>query len=409
MNRSILEKYARLAIKTGINIQPGQIVVINAPLDCAEFARIAAETAYREGAGDVVINWYDELFQKIRYLNAPDQVFDSFPEWRRMLYVDHAREGAAFLSIYADDPELMREVSPERLARANKAKNTALKEYYERIMSNRNSWSIIALPTMSWASRVFPEDAPDKAIEKLWDAIIKAVRLDAADPVAVWKDHLKSLKQRLDFLNGHRFRFLKFHNSLGTDLTIELPKEHLWTGGADYTPEGVEFIANMPTEEVFTLPLRTGVNGTAVASMPLSYNGRLIKDFSLTFKEGRIVDFKAGEGYDSLKTLIETDEGSRYLGEVALVPADSPIAKSNILFLNTLFDENASCHLAIGRAYPTNLRNGIQMSQEELDEAGVNDSIVHEDFMIGTPDMDITGILPDGGEIPVFRNGRFAF
>lgn len=409
MDRDILEKYARLAIKSGINVQKGQIVVINAPLECAEFARIAAETAYHEGAGDVVINWGDELFQKIRYMNAPDEVFDSFPEWRRMLFVDYAKAGAAFLSIYAEDPELMRDVIPDRLARANKAKNMALKEYYERTMSNMNSWAVISLPTVAWASRVFPGDPPQKAFNRLWEAIIKAVRLDADDPVASWKAHLKNLKKRLDFLNSRQFRFLKYRNSLGTDLTIELPKDHLWAGGADYTTEGVEFIANMPTEEVFTLPMRTGVNGTAVASLPLNYNGRLIRDFSLTFRDGRIVDFKAGEGYEALKNLIDTDDGSHYLGEVALVPEDSPIARSRILFLNTLFDENASCHLAIGRAYPTNLKDGTRMSQEELDEAGVNDSIVHEDFMIGTPDLDITGVLPNGEEIPVFRDGRYAF
>lgn len=409
MERNILEKYARLAVKTGINVQPGQTVVINAPLECAEFARLAAETAYREGAGDVVINWQDELFQKIRYMNAPDDVFDRFPEWRKMLYEGYAREGAAFLSIYAEDPELMKDVPPDRLARADKAKNQALREYSERIMSNRNSWSVISLPTAAWAARVFPEDSPKAAFDRLSEAIARTVRLDAEDPVAAWKDHLESLKKRLDFLNRYQFRFLKYHNSLGTDLTIELPKDHLWTGGSDYTTEGVEFIANMPTEEVFTLPLKTGVNGTAVASMPLNYNGRLIKDFSLTFRNGRIIDFRAGEGYDSLKNLIETDEGSHYLGEVSLVPVDSPIAKSGILFLNTLFDENASCHLAIGRAYSTNLKNGTRMSQKELDEAGANDSIVHEDFMIGTPDLDITGILPSGEEIPVFRNGQFAF
>lgn len=404
-----MEKYAFLAVKKGVNLQKGQVLVINAQVEYAPFVRIVAETAYREGAGDVEIVWDDELFRKIRYMNAPDEVFDSFPEWKKSLYLDYARKGAAFLSIYAEDPELMKEVAPDRLARTSKAKNTALKEYYDRIMSNRNSWSIVAFPTLSWASRVFPGDTPQEAFKKLSDAITKAVRLDMEDPMEAWNEHLQTIAGRVDFLNRQRFRYLRYRNPLGTDLTIELPKDHLWTGGADYTADGVVFVANMPTEEVFTLPKRDGVNGTAVASMPLSYNGQLIKDFSLTFRDGRIVDFKAREGYEALKNLIETDEGSHFLGEVALVPVDSPIAQSNILFLNTLFDENASCHLAIGQAYSTNLKNGTTMSQEELLEAGANDSLVHEDFMIGTPDLEITGVLENGDEIPVFRNGRFAF
>jgi len=409
MDRSIMEKYALLAVKAGINLQKGQTLVVNSPIECAPFARMIAEKAYREGAGDVVISWDDELFQKIRYMNAPDGIFDSFPDWKKAFYTDYARKGAAFLSIYSEDPELMKDVSPERIARASKAKNTALKEFYERIMSNRNSWSIVSFPTASWARRVFPADTPEKAYGKLSDAIVKAMRLDADDPLAAWKKHLKELADRLEFLNSHRFRYLRYHNSIGTDLTIELPEGHIWTGGSEFTEDGTEFIPNMPTEEVFTLPKRDGVNGTAVASMPLSYNGQLIKDFSIKLRDGKIVDFTAREGYEALKNLIETDEGSRYLGEVSLVPCDSPIAMSGILFLNTLFDENASCHLAIGRAYSTNLRNGTQMSRKELDEAGVNDSIVHEDFMIGTSDLDITGILESGEEIPVFRNGRFAF
>ena len=409
MDKNKLEKYARLVIKIGINLQKNQTLIISSPIECADFVRIASQIAYEEGARDVVINWKDELFQKIRYMHAPIEVFEEFPEWQKLFYNHYAQSGAAFLSVYAEDPELMMDVDPERIAKATRTRTTALIEYYERTMANRNVWSVISIPTVSWAKKVFPGMPPKDAVDKLWDAILQTVRVDTSDPVAAWKAHQKNLNKRLDFLNSNCFKSLRYKNALGTNLTISLPEGHIWTGGSDYTPEGHEFIANMPTEEVYTLPLKTGVNGTAVSSMPFNYNGRLIRNFSLKFEEGRIVDYHAEEGYEALKSIIETDSGSHFLGEVALVPVDSPISRSNLLFYNTLFDENASCHLAIGKAYPTNLKNGVNMSKEELDAAGVNDSIVHEDFMIGTEDLEITGTTISGQEIPIFKNGKFAF
>jgi aminopeptidase len=370
---------------------------------------MVARIAYEEGARDVVINWKDELFSKIRYLHAPDVVFGEFPQWQKEFYMSYANTGAAFLSIYAVDPELFKDVNPERIVTEQKTRNTALAEYRERLMSNRNVWCVMSIPTEAWACKVFPELSGQEAVERLWDEIFKAVRVYTDDPVAAWQKHKNELKQRLDFLNAKRFRFLHYRNSLGTDFRVELPGDHVWMGGSDFTPEGLEFIANMPTEEVFTLPLRTGIEGTVVSSMPLNYNGVLIDRFSLKFKEGSIIDFHAEKGYEALKGLVETDEGSRYLGEVALVPYDSPISNSKILFYNTLFDENASCHLAIGKAYPLNLKNGENMSKEELLKQGVNDSLVHEDFMIGTKDLEITGTTIAGDEIPVFINGNFAF
>lgn len=409
MDKTLLEKYARLVIKIGIHVKKGQTVVISSPIECAEFARTAAEIAWQEGARDVVIHWKDELFQKIRYTYASKDVFTEFPDWQRDFYNYYADRDAAFISIYAEDPELLKDVDPEKLSTASKARNTALKHYMDRIMGNRNTWSVVSIPTVSWAVKVFPYATPEEAVDKLWEAILKTVRVDAEDPVAAWKAHQSTLNRSLDFLNSNHFQYLKYKNALGTDLTIELPEKHIWSGGSDRTPDGHEFIANMPTEEVFTLPKKTGVNGRVVASMPLHYNGRLIRDFSFTFKDGRIVDYTAGENYDVLKSLIETDEGSHYLGEVALVPVDSPISVSRILFYNTLFDENASCHLAIGRAYPTCLQGGDSMSPQELEAAGLNESINHEDFMIGTEDLEITGITKTGEEIPVFQKGRFAY
>lgn len=408
-NTDFLRKYAALAVKVGVNIQKEQTLILNSPIECAPFARMISEIAFEEGARDVVINWNDELSSKIKYLKAPEEIFDIVPEWQKEFYTSYAREGAAFLSISASDPEIMKDVNPQRIARFQKSRRSALKEYSDRLMSNKNSWSIVSIPTEAWAKKVFPNVSTEEAIEKMWDAIFKIVRVDKEDPVSAWEEHKNNLEKNMKILNDYNFKYLYYKNSLGTDLKIELPKDHIWLGGADSTQDGVEFIANMPTEEVFTLPLKTGVNGTIVSSKPLNCNGNLVENFSLTFKDGKIIDLKAEKGYDSLKHLIETDEGSHYLGEVALVPHDSPISNSNIVFYNTLYDENASCHLAIGKAYPVCLKNSENMSEEELDLAGVNNSLVHDDFMIGTADLEITGITYDNKEIPVFKNGNWAF
>lgn len=409
MNSNTLKKYAELVVRQGINIQNDQILVINSPIECAEFTRIISEIAYKEGAKDVVVSWNDEVLSKIKYLNAPEKVFDEFPEWRKELFVSYAKEGAAFLSISASDPELMKDVDPNRLMKANKASSIALKDYRERLMSDKNVWCVISVPTKAWAKKVFEKETEDIAMKKLWDAIFNAVRADTEDPVAAWEEHKNNLKKSMDFLNENNFKYIRYKNSIGTDLEIELPENHLWLGGSSYTPENIEFIANIPTEEVFTLPKKTGVNGIVVSSKPLNYRGNLIEDFSITFKEGKILDFTAKKGYDTLKSLIDTDEGSKYLGEVALVPYNSPISNSNILFYNTLFDENASCHLAIGKAYPVCIKNGENMSEEELKGKGVNNSIEHVDFMIGTSDLNITGIKYNGDEVIIFENGNFKY
>ena len=409
MDTKMLEKYARLIVKTGVNIQKGQTMVITSPIECASFARMVAQFAYEEGARDVVLNWKDELLAKIRFMQAPEEVFEEFPEWQKEFYLSYVKQGAAFVSIAASDPELFKDVNPGRLVKVQKASNTALKEYRERIMSNKNSWCVVSIPTTAWAKKVFPKLSEEQAVEALWEAILKTVRVDTTDPVVAWEEHKRNLKKHAEFLNTHQFESLQYKNSLGTDLKIELPKNHVWLGGSEFTPEGLEFLANMPTEEVFTMPKKTGANGTVFSSKPLNYNGNLIDDFSLTFKEGKVVDFTAKQGYEILKGLVETDEGSHFLGEVALVPYNSPISNSNILYYNTLFDENASCHLAIGKAYPVCIKDGENMSNEELKALGVNDSLTHVDFMIGTKDLEIIGITAEGKEIAVFKNGDFAF
>lgn len=403
-----LDKYARLIVKTGVNLAENQLLVINAPIECADFARKIATAAYAVGARDVVVSWNDEQLAKIRFDLAPDEIFDEFPQWRKAMYVDYARQDAAFVSIAASDPELLRSVKPDRVARAQKASGLALKEYRERLMSNKNPWCVVSIPTKAWAMKVFPQDTPEAAIEKLWEAILQTVRVDGVgDPVQAWEKHQEMLETYKNFMNENRFRYLKYKNSLGTDLTVELPEGHVWASGADYTPKGRPFIANMPTEEVFSLPKRDGVNGKVVSSKPLHYNGNLIEHFTLTFKDGKVIAYSAEKGQEILQKLLEVDAGSAYLGEVALVPFDSPISNLNILFYNTLFDENASCHLALGKAYPTCIKGGDSMSEAELANAGVNDSLVHEDFMIGTADLEIVGITKGGKEVQVFKDGNF--
>lgn len=409
MNKLMLEKYARLIVKTGINLQKGQILVINAPVGCAGFAREIAEIAFREGAKDVVMNWRDDLFSRARFLLAPEEVFEEFPQWKKEFFVSYARQGAAFLTIEDDDPEVMKGVDTGRIMKDTRSRVEAVKEYRDRLMTNKNQWCVTAVPSEAWAKMVFPELNGEEAVERLWQEILKTVKADTENPVAAWEEHKSNLKRSLDFLNQSCFKELHYKNSAGTDLKVELPEGHLWLGGADYTPENLEFIANMPTEEVFTLPKKTGVNGKVVSTKPLSYNGNVIDGFSLTFKDGRIVDYMAEKGYEALKSIIETDEGAHYLGEVALVPFDSPISNSGILFYNTLFDENASCHLAIGKAYPKCIKDDDKLTKEELESLGVNESFTHVDFMIGSRDLEITGITADGTEVAVFRNGNFAY
>ncbi|OIK13663.1 aminopeptidase [Bacillus sp. MUM 13] len=403
-----LEKYAELAVKVGVNVQEGQTLVINTMLEGAELVREIVKKAYKAGARNVIVNWNDDIVGRTKYELAPDDVFSEYPEYRAKETIELAENGAAFLSVISSSPDLLKGIQSERIANFQKAAGTALKKYRQYMQSDKVSWSIVAVPSQAWADKVFPDDAAETRIHKLWDAIFKATRIDAENPVDAWKAHDSSLHEKVDYLNEKRYTKLHYR-APGTDLTIELPSKHLWVGAGSINEKGHEFMANMPTEEVFTVPLKTGVNGTVSSTKPLSYGGNIIDNFSVTFKDGRITEVKAEEGEEILKQLVETDEGSHYLGEVALVPFNSPISQSNILFYNTLFDENASNHLAIGSAYAFCIEGGKKMSQEELEENGLNESLTHVDFMIGSDQMDIDGIKEDGTSEPVFRNGDWAF
>lgn len=404
-----LKKYAELLIKTGLNVQKGQSVVISSPVDCADFARLCADEAYNAGCREVYMNWSDDQITRIKYLYGANEIFDNIPSWRADFYNSVSAEGAAWLSIYSEDPEAMSGVDPDRIRRSSIASGKAIKPYRDRQMLNFFPWCIASVPTPAWAKKVFPDVSEAEAMDKLWDAILNASRVfDDSDPVNEWEAHCNKLSERVHILNSYAFKQLEYKNSLGTDLTIQLPENHLWMGGSEKTQNGINFCANIPTEEVFCAPYKTGVNGTVYASKPLVINGNIVDNFSFRLENGKIVEVNAKTGLEVLKSAINVDEGSSYLGEVALVPYHSPISQSGLLFYNTLFDENASCHLAFGEGYPC-LKDGENMSREELSEHGINDSIMHEDFMIGTADLTITGITADGRRIPVFIDGDFAF
>ena len=403
-----LREYAALLARVGLNIQPGQTLVISSPVECAGFARLCASAAYDAGCREVVMNWRDDVLAREKFLRAESSVFDEVPLWRRHFYNDYAREGAAYLSIAAEDPENLLGVDPDRLVRSQRAGGKALEEFYRLQMSSGFPWCIASIPIPSWAKRVFPGLPEEEAMEKLWDAIFRTMRITGdGQSAARWAEHTEMLARRKARLNELRFRTLHYTNALGTDLTVELPQDHIWEAGDDVTQKGQAFIANMPTEEIFTAPLRHGVNGVVCAAMPLVHDGNIIDKFRFVVREGKIVEATAEKGEDVLRAAISVDEGAAYFGEVALVPYDSPISNLKLLFYNTLFDENAACHLAFGEAYPC-IEGGRDMSKEQLKEKGLNDSITHVDFMIGTKDLSIVGTTHDGREIPVFVEGNFA-
>lgn len=409
MNKSFLIKYASLAVNIGVNIQKDNILVISSPIETAEFARLITEEAYKSGAKDVIVHYGDQKLTKIKLENSSLETISNIPEWQAESYNYYARQEACFISISASDPDGLKGVPVEKIGASQKARTSALKEYFDNSMSNKCRWCVLSVPTLSWAKKVFPKVSDDEAMESLWDVIFKTVRVDTENPVNAWKKHNAYLEEKIKFMNNNNFKSVHLKSANGTDLNIELPEGHIWAGGSEGDVNGIPFNANIPTEEVFTLPKKTGVNGIVYSSKPLSYGGNLIDNFSITFKDGKAIDFTAETGYDVLKQMLESDEGAKYLGEVAFVPYNSPISNSKLIFFNTLFDENAACHLAFGRAYESCVKNADKYSEEELEKIGVNNSVIHVDFMIGTSDLEITGINKNGEAIQIFSNGNWAF
>jgi aminopeptidase len=402
-----LDRLAEVAIKVGLQLQPGQDLFLTAPVSALPLVRRIAEHAYKAGAGLVTPMLSDEEITLARYRNASDASFDRAASW---LYEGIGKafdNNTARLAIVGDNPMLLAGEDPAKVARASKANSMAYQPALEKIAGFDINWNIVAYPGPSWAKLVFPDDAEDVAVTKLADAIFAASRVDRTDAVDAWARHNAALQSRTAWLNGQRFSALHFTGP-GTDLTVGLADSHEWQGGSSTAKNGITCNPNIPTEEVFTTPHARRVSGHVSSTKPLSYQGTLIDDIAVRFEEGRIVEAKASKGEEVLNKVLDTDEGARRLGEVALVPHSSPISKSGLLFYNTLFDENAACHIALGQCYSKCFLDGGKLTPEQIAAQGGNKSFIHIDWMIGSDKIDIDGVLADGRRVPVFRQGEWA-
>ncbi|MFV0255798.1 MAG: aminopeptidase [Erysipelotrichaceae bacterium] len=411
MNKKIevlLKKYAKLAIQTGVNIQKGQRLLVNCPVELAYFAREISKVAYETGAKEVKVEYSDEQLTLDNYLFMSEDDLKEYPQWKKLKQEYLIDKNYAFLSIHAATPGLLKDIDPNKLQSVAVALSKHNKKLQEYIMGNNTQWSIVSLPTEAWALKVFPELKSQEAMEKLLEAILHTARVDEkTDPIENWSQHNNEMTAHNKILNDFNFEYLTFKNKLGTDLKVYLADNHNWAGGCEKTTKGVVFNPNIPTEENFCMPYKTKVYGKVVATKPLNYQGRLIEDFYLEFDEGKVIKYHAAKELQALKNLIEFDEGSCYLGEVALISYDSPINDTGILFYNTLFDENASCHLALGNAYPMNIKGGTTMAEDDLKKLGYNSSMAHVDFMFGSRDMVIKGYDHNGKEVVIFNDGNF--
>ena len=410
MDKNILKNFGEMAVRSGVNIQPGQTLIINAPIEAAELVRYCAGAAYDAGAAEVVVKYSDEKLSRIKMDRTSLEVLCDVKPWIQNSYLEYieSRGGAAVLSIIGGDPKIYEGLDMDKINKAQIASGKALARYREYTMASRIQWCIIAYPSVGWAKQVFPDMDEDRAVEALAEKIFKVSRAEG-DRVQNWRDFSKQRSVRRDKINDMHLTQLHFESGNGTDLYVGLADDCLWGGVSELNEKGVEFIPNIPTEELFTAPHKDRVNGVVYGTKPYVYNGALIEDFMLKFCDGKVVDFDAKNGKDLLEKLLDSDEGSRRIGEVALVPASSPINKENILFYNTLFDENAACHIALGEGYPGTVKGGEKMSKEELAAKGVNDSLIHEDVMIGAADMKITGTKSSGEEVLIFKDGEWVF
>ncbi|WAW14976.1 aminopeptidase [Peptostreptococcus equinus] len=402
-----IDKFAQLVVEVGVNVKEGEILLIRADIEAKDFVRLCVKHAYAFGAKHVYVEYSDDFITREKYLNAPSDAFDEYPQWQAEKYTQIAKDGGSFLSIISSDPDMMIGVDPDRIGRFQKISGKYLKEWRSYTLSDKVKWSIVAAPSENWAKKVFPELDSKIAYEYLWESILDCSRV-TENPIKEWEKHNKNLKERTDLLNELNFKELRY-KSLKTNLTVGLPEGHIWLSGDSKDPNSNPFNPNIPTEEIFGMPHKDKVNGRVYSTKPLIYAGSLIDEFWIEYKNGKVVDFDAKIGKENLKNLIETDEGSMRLGEIALVPFDSPISNRNIIFYSTLFDENASCHLAIGAAYSSCIKNGDKFTDKEKEEKGVNTSTTHVDFMIGDNTLDIVGIKANGDKVQIFKNGNWAF
>lgn len=402
-----LEKYAQLIVEVGVNVEKSHTVVLSIAVDQAPLARLITKKAYELGAAEVILQWTDDAINKDFFLYAAEDRLTELPQYIVDRGDDWLAKGASRISVVSSSPDALAGTDADRVASYQQASGKALANIRKATQANKISWTVVAAAGQEWAQKVFPDLEPAAAQEKLWDEIFKTTRIYSDDPVASWKAHDAKLAEKAAELNKEQFVSLHY-TAPGTDIVIGLPENHLWEGAGSFNSRGEKFMANMPTEEVFTAPDSRRVDGVISSTKPLSYAGNIISGMKFTFKDGKVVDFSAEQGEEVLAKLLDTDEGAKHLGEVALVPDPSPISQSGIIFFNTLFDENASNHLAFGSAYAFNLQGGTEMSEEELDAAGLNRSHTHVDFMVGSDQMNIDGIKADGTVIPVFRNGDWA-
>ncbi len=410
----LLAAYADLTVRVGLNLRPGQRLLIIGPLasggvslEAAPLVRAVASSAYRAGAPLVEALWGDESLQIVRFEHAPRDSFGACSSWLPRALADHVEGGHAVLSIYANDPDLLKDQPPDLVSVVQQAVSRAVRPFREQISRNQTNWTVIAAAGSAWAARMFPDMACERQIGRLWDAIAHLCRLDRPDPVAAWEQHLAALAAKRDELNGRQYSALRYSGP-GTNVTIGLPRSHAWVSGRATSQAGFAFTPNLPTEEVFTMPHKDRVDGVVRATKPLSYGGTLIENFNLEFAGGRVVRAAAERGEAVLRQLLDTDAGAARLGEIALVPHSSPVSQSGLLFYNTLFDENAASHVALGSAYKFTLTGGEALSDADFEGAGGNRSAVHVDFMIGSGDLDVDGVRDDGRSEPLMRGGEWA-
>lgn len=409
-----LDRYAELAIKVGLNLQPGQPLIITdirrggVPLETAPLVRRLVTHAYLAGAPSVQVMWRDDAIQRIRFEHAPRDSFAEYPDWIARGLLEHVQRGGALLTILAADPDLLNDQDPDLIATVMKTAWERNKELYDLTGRNAANWLVISASYPGWAAKVFPDDPPQQGQARLWEALFHVCRMDVPDPLSAWREHIRQLVARSDYLNHKQYRALHFTGP-GTDLTVGLPAGHRWLSARFPTQSGIEFTANIPTEEVFTLPHRAQTEGTVTATRPLNYGDTLIDGFHLAFSGGRVVEASARTGDAVLRRLIETDEGASRLGEVALVADSSPISQLGLMFYNTLLDENCASHVALGEAYKFSLQGGAQISEADFAAAGGNVSLIHVDFMIGSGEVDVDGVTAEGAGEPVMRQGEWAF
>ena len=413
-HQELLRRYAEAIVRVGLNLRSGQrLIITNATSrgvlpPARPLVHEVTKAAYAAGARFVDVIWGDEEMLRLRVQNAPADSFSEYPKWHVTGIIDIIKNGDALLSIYANNPDVYSGLDSERLGTMQKSHLENYQEIGLQVTRNAINWCVVAAASPAWAAKIFPDLPAEEAEKKLWQAIFETTRAVESDPVAAWEDHIKSMRKRATYMQAKKFTALHYKSDK-TDFTLGLPNGHKWISAQSMAENGIPFTANMPTEEIFTLPDRQRAQGIVHSTFPLSYGGSLIEDFTVTFENGKIVNVTAKKNEALLKKLVETDEGSTRLGEVALVPVSSPIARRGHLFYNTLFDENASCHIAIGRAYRFTLIGGEELTDEEFNEAGGNTSLTHVDFMIGSSQMDIDGIKEDGTREPIMRSGEWAF